>query len=530
MKFPYLRRGNNVMKYYSEPKKRRNAFDKLKTLLFGKDLRVTEGEPYKVEREFDYSSYYPKDKYIYPQQMPSENVFDIRDYGADISNEDNVQFINKAIEDASNCRGTVLVDGGEYISTTVILKSNVTLFITPDSSIKCNDTGMGYNQGILLCKNAENVVLTGGGTVKGNGHLFGRKPVMPENNTAPADYIDVIEMRRNYRAQIRFAHPSKYGGIAVFTDCKNITVDNFIMQDSPHWTFKLVNCDNVTVKNFIINNNRNVANSDGIDIAGSSNIDISHTFISTADDGIVIKNAIWLGNNSAMSDVNISDCEIISRTNAIKVGTETTYDISKINISRCRLLMTDLYPGSVSGISLEACDGTVLSQVHIRDIAMDRCTCPIFIRLANRNRARIVNSQSANAIEFGAKASKGNSADKSIFNHKSSVCDIRIENVKADNAEIPIIIAGYRQRGITKYVENVTLSNIKLNYADIPETVDRRIFIPEYSAEYPEGWRFRNLPSYALWCRHTKNIVLNNFECSHPQKTWKKDIIFKDNK
>lgn len=516
------------MKYYTEPKKRRTAADKLKTFLFGKDLRVTEGEPYTKEREYDYSSYYPKDNYIYPQQLPSENVFDIRDYGADVSKNDNAEYINKAIEKASGCCGTVLVVGGEYISTTVILKSNVTLFIAPDSSITCNDTGKGYNQGMLLCENAENVILTGGGTVKGNGHLFGREPVMPENNITPAKYIDVIEMRRNYRSQLRFAHPSKYGGIAVFNNCKNITVDNFIMQDSPHWTFKLVNCDGVTVKNFIINNNRNVANADGIDIAGSSNIDISHTFISTADDGIVIKNAIWLDNKSAMSDINITDCEIISRTNAIKVGTETTYDVSKINISNCKLFMTDLYPGSVSGISLEACDGTVLSQVKIRDIVMDRCTCPIFIRLGNRNRAGLVNSQSANAIEFGAKASKGGSADKNVFNHKSRVSDIYIENVKADNVEIPIIIAGYKQKGVTRCVENVTLNNIKLNYVNIPETVDRRAFIPEYAKEYPEGWRFRNLPAYALWCRHTKNITLNNFECSHPQKTWKKDIIFTD--
>ena len=102
-----------------------------------------------------------------------------------------------------------------------------------------------------------------------------------------------------------------------------------------------------------------------------------------------------------MKNIKISDCEIISRTNAIKVGTETTYDISDIYINDCKLFMTDLYPGSVSGISLEACDGTVLSNVNIDNITMDRCTCPIFIRLANRNRAAEVNSQSANAIEFG---------------------------------------------------------------------------------------------------------------------------------
>ncbi|MDE6156189.1 MAG: hypothetical protein K2F67_07110, partial [Eubacterium sp.] len=264
---------------------------------------------------------------------------------------------------------------------------------------------------------------------------------------------------------------------------------------------------------------------DGIDLAGTSNVDISHCFISTADDGIVIKNAVWLGNNKAMRNIKIANCEIISRTNAIKVGTETTYDISNISISDCRLFMTDLYPGGVSGISLEACDGTALSDVKVNNISMDRCTCPIFIRLGNRNRASEVNSQSANAVEFGIKAKKGRELSKKLFDGKSHVRDITISNVHATGVELPIIIAGYKQRGRVKRVENVTLKNIMLEYADIPETIDRRMFIPEYTKEYPEGWRFRNLPAYALWARHVHGLALENFTYVHPQKTWKKNII-----
>ena len=42
--------------------KKRNDIDKLKTLFFGKDLRVSEGEPYKEVRKYDFSSYYPEEK------------------------------------------------------------------------------------------------------------------------------------------------------------------------------------------------------------------------------------------------------------------------------------------------------------------------------------------------------------------------------------------------------------------------------------------------------------------------------------
>ncbi len=512
-------------------KKKRNLSDKLNTLLFGKDLRVTDGEPYTEVRKYDFSSYCPIENYIKKQEIPKENIFNINDYGAGTDKKDNAPFINAAIRDASKTGGTVLITGGAYVTTSVILKSNVTLFIDSNSSIISNETGKGYekHKALVYAKGCENITITGGGKICGNGHLFGRKPVAEKNNTKPADYIDVIEMRRDYRAQLRFAHESKYGNPVILIGCNNININNIIIENSAYWTLKLSNCNKISISDFVINNNRNVANADGIDLAGSSDVNINHCFISTADDGIVIKNAIWLGNTGSMSNITITDCEIISRTNAIKVGTETTYDINNIHISNCKLFMTDLYPGSVSGISLEACDGTKLTNVDIKNITMNRCTCPIFIRLGNRNRASTVNSQSANAIEFGAKAQKGGESSKKLFDGISEISDIHISDIQADEVELPVIIAGYRQKGRVKRVKNVALENITLNYADRPETVDKRLFIPEYVKEYPECWRFRNLPSYALWIRHAENITINNFTCNHPQPTWKKDIIEIDN-
>lgn len=508
-------------------KARRTGIDKLGTLLFGRDLRITEGEPYTDVREYDFSSYYPENNYIYNQPLPNGNVFDIRDFGAAVDSDDNAAAINCAVDKASACNGVVLVDGGDFISTTIVLKSNVTLFISRGSSISANKSGRGYEKygALIYCENAENIKLTGGGKLKGNGNLFGREPFADRNNTHPSKYIDVIEMRKDYRAQLRFAHPSKYGTPLHFKNCSDICADNFIIENSPYWSFKLSDCKNIEIKNFVINNNRNVANADGIDISGSSDVDISHCFISTADDGIVIKNAKWLGNSGAIKNISVSDCEIISRTNAVKVGTETTYDICNINVDNCRLFMTDLYPGSVSGISLEACDGSVLSDINISNITMDRCTCPLFIRLGNRNRASVINSDTSNAVEFGHKVKFVPCAEKEEFDMLSRIDNICIDNITATRVELPVIIAGYRQHGITKYVENVRLKNIDITYADIPETVDRRLFIPEYVNEYPECWRFRNLPSYALWIRHASNVQIENFKCRHPQKTWKKDII-----
>ena len=510
-------------------KDKRTAIDKLNTVLFGKDLRITKGELYTKVRPFDFSSYYPEENYITSQPLPAENVFDIREYGADVGLDDNAHAINTAVSLAAEAGGTVLVSGGDYTATTVYLKSNVTLFIERGSSISANKTGVGYHQrGILHADGAENITLTGGGKVKGNGELFGLKPFYDENMTKHPELIDVIQMRRDNRAQLRFAHSSKYGGPIYFKKCKNITANNFIIENSAGWSFRIESCDGVNISNFIINNNRHVANADGFDIAGTSNIKIHHCFVSTADDGICVKNAIWLGNTGAMENIHISDCEVISCTNSFKIGTETTYDIRNVTVENCSFMMTDLYPGSVSGIAIESADGSAVSDVTVRNIRMNGVTCPIFIRLCNRNRAAEVTAQSANAVEFGQKKKKGGTVTKAAFDMRGEVKNILIENVVAEEAELPVIVAGFTQNKVTKYVENVTLKDIDIRYAPYKEVYDKRRFIPEYSKVYPESWRFRNLPAYALWARHVKGLKLLDFNCTVPKSTWKQRMITED--
>lgn len=517
-------------------KSKRTLKDKWNTLLHGQDLRITQGDAYTDVREFDFSSYYPEENYIEKNQpIPEDNIYDIRDFGAVAGDTsvDNALMINKAFEAAERTGGTVLIAGGDYTTTTVFLKSGVTLFIEYNSALVAHESGQGFtHRALIYGENLDSVILTGGGKLKGNGHLFGRKPYFDENVTRADEYIDVIEMRRSYRAQLRFAHESKYGGLINLASCTNVMMHNFILENSAYWTLRLQTCTNVDIHNFMINNNRNVANSDGFDIVGGRRINIRHCFVSTADDGIVLKNAIWLGSNEVMEDISVSDCEVISRTNSFKIGTETTCDIRRINVDNCSFFMTDVYPGAVSGISIESSDGSKVYDIHIKNIVMDRCTCPIFVRLNNRNRAvEAADFEQAQKIEFGVTSGKkskvANKISPRVFHRKGEVRDIIFENITAKDVEIPIIIAGYRQNGFVNYVENVALKNIHLSYAKRKETLDRRLFIPEYAKEYPESWRFRNLPAYGIWARHAKKLMVDNFDCFH-EASWKKETILKD--
>ena len=102
-----------------------------------------------------------------------------------------------------------------------------------------------------------------------------------------------------------------------------------------------------------------------------------------------------------------------------------------------------------------------------------------------------------------------------------------VENFKATEAEIPIMICGYRQHGVTKRVKNVTLKNIDITNTKRPYVVDKRLFIPEYANVYPEANRFRNLPAYGLFIRHAENVKIENYICRQ-SKTFKKERYIRD--
>lgn len=512
-------------------KTKRTVKDKLNTFLFGKDLRVTEGEPYTEVRDGDYSSYYPLEKYIDFTQKPEGKIFNVCSFGADInkSEKENTTAVQSAIDECHKSGGgTVLVEGGCYTVTTLFLRSYVTLFIEKNSAISANTSGKGYKHNALVyALECDDIVITGGGKLMGNGTLFGLKPVS-ENMFTPPSVIDVIQMRRDYRAQLRFAHSSKYGSILMTEKCRKVKIHNIIFENSPWWTYKMLMCDGVNITDTVIWNNRNVANSDGFDIAGSSNVEIEHCFISTADDGIVLKNAVWCGCEREMHSISIKSCEVISRTNCFKIGTETTYDIYDVRVENCSFLMTDLYPGAVSGISIEACDGAKVHDISIRNITMNRCTCPLFIRLGNRNRAAEVTASTANKTEIVKKDDGSRPIGKNTFNGKSELYNVAVGNIRANDVELPVIIAGYRQKGRTKRCRNITLRDFDITYRDATEITDRRIFIPEYAKEYPECWRFRNLPAYGIWARHCENLCIESFRCKGIKGTHRKDKIFID--
>ena len=350
----------------------------------------------------DYYTDIPYHLYISEEKIPEGPVYDIRDYGAvaeaGVLSTDAIQ---KALDDAGRSGGTVLVDGGAYTSGTLSIRSNTTLFIASGASIEASRDLTRFSDAFIKAVNAKNVTICGGGRINANGEYFvylpherpllqplgytKLPPVLTDPMGSPADTT-----RFAYRARIRYAEDKWNEGREniqrpMYTlwirGSENVDIHNIILRDSLDWSLSIDMSEHVRVHDFIIDNNRHVANTDGIDIMSSRHVKVSHVFVSTADDGICIKAPMVQGHDSInvedaempmgpAEDIEIEDAVVVSVMNAFKIGTETYFGIRDVRCRNCTFMLPDIFPGGVSGISIESADGSDIAGLTLENIMM----------------------------------------------------------------------------------------------------------------------------------------------------------------
>ena len=359
----------------------------------------------------DYYQDIPYHLYISREELPAGPVFDIREYGA--TTEPGVlstEAVQKALDDAGNSWGTVLVTGGAYTTGTLTIPSSTTLFIDSGSSINASKDLSQFQDAFIKTVESADVTICGGGRINGNGEFF---VYLPHERplTTPLGYTKLPPVlndpmgrpedttRFKYRERIRYAEDKWNEGKPniprpMYTlwirGSENVDIHNIIIRDSMDWSLSIDGSDNVKVENIVIDNNRHTANTDGIDIMSSCHVKVKHVFVSTADDGLCIKAPMTQGHDSinvenekmAMGpseDIEIEDATVISVMNAFKIGTETYFDIKGVTCRNCTFMLPDIFPAGVSGISIESADGSNISDIHLENITMKRISIPLSI-------------------------------------------------------------------------------------------------------------------------------------------------------
>ena len=249
------------------------------------------------------------------------------------------------------------------------------------------------------------------------------------------------------------------------------------------------------VTDLVIDNHMHVANSDGIDICGGTNIKIEHGFIATGDDGIVLKPSDY-----EIRNVDKTDCIISRYANCFKIGTETQMDVSGVTVKNCYFFLPCGITGGYSGIAIESCDGSNVSDISVSDIKMDGISSPLLIWLGNRFKY--------DKEEVG------------------SIHGVNISNVTAANTEMPSAITGcIDDENKTHYVQNVALNNINVSCRDTGEDLHIRKTIGESAMSgYPDITRvshiyfishelskYWDLPCYVMAVRHVRNVTYDDY-------------------
>lgn len=315
-----------------------------------------------------------------PMRGPS-GVYDVRDFGAA---GDGVALDTDAIQSAIDaCHeaggGTVLVSPGIYVTGTIYLKSDVNLHLSSGARLLGSERREDYNADdvfpenpvfsrenvtgahLIIAYRAERVSITGEGTIDGNSPAF-FESLPPEETTST-----YRKKSRNF--PIREWRP---GQMVFFCRCREVSVRDVTLVNSPYWTMLLLGCTGVRVRGLRISNPPQTQNGDGLDIDCCQDVTVSDCIITSGDDSITLRgHSKLLGEHAqACRNVAVSNCVLSSPCNAIRVGVGDG-EVRDCTISNIIVRESRTGISFNSAYSERAEHGTVLDNIHFSNITMD---------------------------------------------------------------------------------------------------------------------------------------------------------------
>jgi hypothetical protein len=267
-------------------------------------------------------------------------VYNVRTFGATGDRKTlDTAAIQKTIDAAHAAGGGVVYfPAGAFLSGTVFLKSNVTLYLAPGATLLGSTRIQDYNpKHLIYAKGVENIAIEGGGTIDGQGDAFLDKDLKPLPRPSP-----LIEI----------------------WDSRGIRIQDITIRKAPAWTIHPKNCDGVKIRGISLLNNLRAINSDGIDPDSCRNVIISDCHIEAGDDCIVLKTTNRGNSHGPTENVTVTNCVLVSAASAIKLGTESWGDFRHVVVSNC------VIRDSRTGIALLAKDGGVMEDIHFSNIVM----------------------------------------------------------------------------------------------------------------------------------------------------------------
>jgi len=440
------------------------------------------------------------------------HVFDITQFGAvpDGSTPASAA-IGKAIDAAAAAGGgTVYFPAGTFLSGSIRLKSNITLYLDAGSTLlassdpaaydpaepnewdKYQDYGHShFHNSLIWGENLENISILGPGRIWGKGLVRSGSNATAAANQLPGNKAISLKL------------------------CHNVTIRDISILMGGWFAILANGVDNFTIDNIKIDTNR-----DGMDIISCHNVHISNASVNSPfDDGICLKSDYALGYNRADENITITNSLVSGYdvgtfldgtfqrkvtygrnkaegpTGRIKFGTESNGGFRNITISNvvfdyCR------------GLALETVDGALLEDVTISNVTMrDIFNSPIFLRLGSRMRA--IEGRPVGSLR------------------RVSLSDFTIYNADPRFASIISGIPGHD-------IEDVRLSNIRIYYQGGGTKEQAALAPPEAEKDYPEPRMFGEIPAYGFFLRHVNGIEMSGVKVSYLKEDVRPAFVLSD--
>lgn len=423
----------------------------------------------------------------------SAGIWDVYLFGAKGDGKTvDTQAIQHAIDNCYNSGGgKVLLHSGHFLSGTICLKSNVTLFIESGGVLLGSSNPNDYpvlttdypavsgeypiDKTLIYAENAENIAITGNGTINGRG-----------------DELEPMAKPRPHTILIR--------------SCKNVMIRDVRLYNAAFWVQKYQSCDNLVIDGITVDSreNKNIEeprfidvpggrNTDGCNIVDCSNVRISNCNINSGDDGIVFKSFL---KDKGCSNVTVTNCVITTNASGIKIGTETAGDFRDFTINNCVI-----YDTRGAAIGLMTVDGGTIERIILSGITLRNIKgTSIFLRVGNRGKIYRKGSDKPNVGKMKDILIQ-NIYGTEIERYGCSITGIkdgRPENIVLENINLifkkgtePLLFEGYPDR----IVKELTVDNV-----------------PELEKDYPRGEMFGKLPAYGFYVRHVDNIEFNGIK------------------
>jgi hypothetical protein len=394
--------------------------------------------------------------------MPTGMMCDAKTFGAkgDGTTLDTAA-IQAAIDACAPTGGTVLLSGGTFLSGTIQLKSNITLWIDKGATLKgsryLNDYPMlspptdnkqlsNCQRALIYTVSADNVAIEGGGTIDGQNAAY--------------DHHDAKEFMRP---------------MAIFTVVStNVRYKNLRVENPCTWGIVSMEVTGLYVGNLDIKSTD--ITRDGLDLVDCHQATVENCTIDAGDDGICLKTHSAVG----LQDILVRNCTIKSNTNALKFGTPTYGPVNNITFEDITIKRA-----RYAGIALEAIDGSDEKNITFQRITMDSVGSPFFVILGDRG------STPANQPK------KIGSIDGVVF-----------KDIKARNAtdKWGALISGTIVNGVTYKPKNLSFTNVDITFDGGDALVPGNP--PEYVGQYPEANMWGDLPAFGYWFRHVDGVSM----------------------